>query len=121
MIGEEAFWALLALGALGIAFVIHFLVFCGSKKPEKQQPDKEISEVSSGNEDISVKGQASKNSKRSQAVKGKSKGIKGGEKHPLQAADLKGHTGAVLDLDFSQDGKYLASCSTGTKCTEVIY
>lgn len=29
----------------------------------------------------------------------------------MQAADLKGHTGTVFDLDFSQDGKYLASCS----------
>lgn len=33
--------------------------------------------------------------------------------HPLLAAEFKGHTGAVLSLDFDTNGKYLASCSDG--------
>ena len=33
--------------------------------------------------------------------------------HPLLAADFKGHTGAVLSLDFDSTGKYLVSCSEG--------
>ena len=33
--------------------------------------------------------------------------------HPLLAAEFKGHTGAVLSLDFDTTGKYLASCSDG--------
>lgn len=33
--------------------------------------------------------------------------------HPLLAAEFKGHTGAVLSLDFDSNGKYLASCSDG--------
>ena len=33
--------------------------------------------------------------------------------HPLLAADFKGHTGAVLSLDFELGGKYLVSCSEG--------
>ena len=33
--------------------------------------------------------------------------------HPLLAAEFKGHTGAVLSLDFDANGKYLASCSDG--------
>ena len=33
--------------------------------------------------------------------------------HPLLAAEFKGHTGAVLSLDFNTNGKYLASSSDG--------
>lgn len=33
--------------------------------------------------------------------------------HSLLATDFKGHTGAVLSLDFDSSGRYLASCSEG--------
>ena len=33
--------------------------------------------------------------------------------HPWLACNLKGHSGSVLGLDFSSNGKYLASCSEG--------
>jgi len=34
--------------------------------------------------------------------------------HALLAANLKGHTGQILDLDFDSKGKYLLSCSEGS-------
>jgi len=33
--------------------------------------------------------------------------------HPWLACNLKGHSGPVIGLDFSPNGKYLASCSEG--------
>ena len=33
--------------------------------------------------------------------------------HALLAANLKGHTGQIFDLDFDSKGKYLLSCSEG--------
>ncbi len=36
--------------------------------------------------------------------------------HPLLAAEFKGHTGFICDLDFDVNGKYLASCSDGKFC-----
>ena len=33
--------------------------------------------------------------------------------HPWLITTLKGHGGRVLDMDFSENGKYLASCADG--------
>ena len=33
--------------------------------------------------------------------------------HPLLAADLKGHTSSVVDIDYDINGKYLISISEG--------
>ena len=33
--------------------------------------------------------------------------------HPLLASTLKDHSDNILDLDFSINGKYLASCAEG--------
>lgn len=33
--------------------------------------------------------------------------------HPWLLTSLKGHTDHVLDIDYSSNGKYLASCSEG--------
>lgn len=111
MIEEGVLWVLLALGALGTAFVIHFFIIRRPKEEHKQPPEKE---GSASDAETTHKNVTSKNATRTQIVKGKGKGP---EKHPLQAADLRGHTGAVLDLEFSLDGKYLASCSTGWWCS----
>lgn len=36
-----------------------------------------------------------------------------GVNHPFLIASLKGHTGSILSLNFSTNGKLLASCSEG--------
>lgn len=33
--------------------------------------------------------------------------------HPWLLTSIKGHTGPILDIDFSSNGKYLASCADG--------
>jgi len=33
--------------------------------------------------------------------------------HPWMIGTLKGHTGLVNDMDFSSNGRYLASCADG--------
>ena len=38
---------------------------------------------------------------------------KQGFSHPWLLTSLKGHTGQVLDMDFSVNGKYLITCADG--------
>ena len=40
--------------------------------------------------------------------------------HPWLACNLKGHSASVLGLDFSPNGKYLASCSEGTNICYLV-
>lgn len=39
--------------------------------------------------------------------------------HPWLIATLKGHTGLITDMAFSNNGKFLASCAEG-KCNKKI-
>lgn len=43
----------------------------------------------------------------------KKKEVKDTYSHPWLLASLKGHSGEILDLDFSSNGKLLASCAEG--------
>lgn len=49
--------------------------------------------------------------KKAPAVKRKE--VKDNYSHPWLIASLKGHSGEILDLDFSSNGKQLASCAEG--------
>lgn len=42
-----------------------------------------------------------------------SKNDKQNYSHPWLLTSIKGHTGPILDIDFSSNGKYLASCADG--------
>lgn len=65
----------------------------------------------------STKSAISKHQKQSQLRSATSGGVnKRSEKminHPWLLTSLKGHTDHVLDIDYSSNGKYLASCSEG--------
>lgn len=42
--------------------------------------------------------------------------------HPWLLTSLKGHSGEVLDMDFSSNGKFLATCAEGKICpSKVLY
>lgn len=64
----------------------------------------------------STKSAISKHQKQSQLRSGAGALNKRSEKlinHPWLLTSLKGHTDHVLDIDYSSNGKYLASCSEG--------
>lgn len=70
------------------------------------------------NSSASFTSEKSENS-RSGAVggkRGKNKKRRGGQEftHSWMVGALKAHTGTVLDMKFSSDGKFLASCAEGT-------
>lgn len=41
--------------------------------------------------------------------------------HPWMITSLKGHTGEVLDMDFSGNAKFLATCSDGESYSSFIF
>ncbi|GIY94514.1 transducin beta-like protein 2, partial [Caerostris extrusa] len=55
---------------------------------------------------------APKSSKPKKIPMVKKKEVKDTYTHPWLLTNLKGHSGEILDLDFSSNGKQLASCGT---------
>lgn len=72
----------------------------------------------------STKSAISKHQKQSQLRSGTGGALnKRSEKminHPWLLTSLKGHTDHVLDIDYSSNGKYLASCSEGMFILKLI-
>ena len=111
------------LGAV-VAGLVGAVVLCyavgrgGSKGEQKQTGEKKrtVSESDSAGEEPSGEQNKAKQ-------QGRGKGPKHSKQqtskkvtlpaHPLLATEFKGHTGAVLSLDFDVNGKFLASCSDG--------
>lgn len=96
-------------GLVGI-LLLCFVVTGGTKaKKEPRKPSASESEGENVTESRTKQQQSrTKGSKPKQPSKKVSL-----PSHPLLAAEFKGHTGAVLSLDFDSNGKYLASCSDG--------
>ncbi len=103
-------------GLIG-ALVLCYALGCRSSKGEQRDKRKRtVSESDSAGEEPSGeqgkpkqqgRGKGSKHSKQQTSRKVNL------PSHPLLATEFKGHTGAVLSLDFDVNGKYLASCSDG--------
>lgn len=99
-----------ALGALTLllgALVLLVLLAVGRRKEEP-----EPSAATAGPEESSaVKPSAVKKQKQEKQRSRKEKTTQHTFSHPLLAATLKAHNGNVTCLDFSSNGKYLASCA----------
>ncbi|XP_031553356.1 transducin beta-like protein 2 isoform X2 [Actinia tenebrosa] len=92
----------LFLGALGLAA---FVFFSLRNKPSRS------SDQSKSKETKDSLDQKTQNGRKSQTKGSKKKASSVVKSHKTQFAILKGHTDQVLDLDFSTNGKHLASCS----------
>ena len=103
------------LVAVGVGVIGLLVAFCLSTRgsvSKEEEPKSQVEEISSA-----VKGKrddASEPQKKQSKARNTGKPKRGAlPSHPLLAADFKGHTGAVLSLDFDHSGKYLVSCSEG--------
>ena len=108
-VGQSAVLIAVGAGLLGLV-----LAFClsgrGSDSKTREEEKHEANEPSAA-----VTDKKAEPPKKQWKVKNAGKSRKTTlPSHRLLAADLKGHTAAVLSLDFDSSGKYLVSCSEGS-------
>ncbi|XP_051904061.1 transducin beta-like protein 2 [Hippocampus zosterae] len=102
--------ALVALSLLLGALVILVAFAVGKRKAELRDEAGQTNNCAA--EGIAMKGPAAKKPKQEKQQRGrKDKSSQHNFNHPLLASSLKGHSGNVTCLDFSSNGKYLASCA----------
>uniref|UniRef100_A0A1A7Z2N7 Transducin (Beta)-like 2 n=1 Tax=Iconisemion striatum TaxID=60296 RepID=A0A1A7Z2N7_9TELE len=100
--------ALVALTLLLGALVGLVALAVGRRKEEKREETEQTGESS---ESSAAKGPTSKKQKQEKQRIRKDKPVQHIFSDPLLASSLKGHSGNVTCLDFSSNGKYLASCA----------
>ncbi|XP_061755013.1 transducin beta-like protein 2 [Nerophis ophidion] len=102
--------ALVALTLLLGALVVLVAFAVGKRKEELREEAEQTSEFAA---EVNVtKSVAAKKQKQDKQQRSrKDKPSQHNFSHPLLAASLKGHSGNVTCLDFSSNGKYLASCA----------
>ncbi|TNM84449.1 transducin beta-like protein 2 [Takifugu rubripes] len=103
------FAALVALSLLLGVLVILVAFAVGRRKEELNEEIKQAEEFSA--EGTAVKGPASKKQRQEKHRNRKEKGSQHTFTHQLLASTLKSHSGNVTCVDFSSNGKYLASCA----------
>ena len=109
-----ALLAAVVVGLFGILFALCFFRKPGYVKSQREGKLEQSVGEESAREQEEDSGQ--KHQKQQTKVRGvKPKAVRKITlpSHPLLAGEFKGHTGAVLSLDFDINGKYLASCSEG--------
>ena len=120
-------YALLAAVVVGLFGVLFAL--CFSRKPGHVKSQGEgkleqsVGEESGGEQEEDSGQKHHKQQTRVRGVKPKAVRRITLPSHPLLAGEFKGHTGAVLSLDFDINGKYLGSCSEGAQhrtCSKLI-
>ncbi|XP_037323586.2 transducin beta-like protein 2 [Pungitius pungitius] len=103
------FAALFAVTLLLGALVILVALALGKRKEEIREEIEQASESAAVGS--VAKGPASKKPKQDKQRARKEKATQHTFSHPLLAASLKSHSANVTCLDFSSNGKYLASCA----------
>ncbi|XP_034033375.1 transducin beta-like protein 2 isoform X2 [Thalassophryne amazonica] len=98
-------WVLVCLSVL-VGVLVLLLVVAVSRRTDQM-----MEQIQSLSEDSATKGPAIKKPRQEKQRSRKDKAPQHSFSHPLLAASLKGHSGNVTSLDFSSNGKYLASCA----------
>jgi WD40 repeat protein len=109
--GQSAVLVAVGAGLLGliVAFCLSGRGSSGERQKEEETRTAEVENVSSAEEGDEKKTEPQKKQWKVKNTGKPKKTVL--PSHPLLAADFKGHTGAVLSLDFDSTGKYLVSCS----------
>lgn len=97
------------------AFVLAIFVVFNKKKNngDTTEQDEDKSEINDSNkkETSQVSSNGVKKTQAKDKHKGKAK--EAAFTHPMLLTTLKGHTGSLMQMEFSRCGKYLGSCSEG--------
>lgn len=99
-------------GLLGVTLLLCCTLSRGGREEKEAARRRPLSSVSESEGEDTSEGKPKQQQSRSKSKQPSGKKITL-PPHPLLAAEFKGHTGAVLSLDFDTNGKYLASCSDG--------
>lgn len=105
---EVATLGTIAVTSVIAAIILVVILFIGFKSKQQKDDSSETDKT-----ELEEK-QAINGERKDKAKSGKGKRANAPVKnHHRQFASLKGHTGDVLDLEFSLNGKYMASTSQG--------
>ena len=111
MADEAAVFVAIALGLLFFVIPLYLLIF---RKKEEDTPEAEVKKEEAKKSEPNPSNSQKKLLKNPASKKKVQQNLNdNGISHSYLIASLKGHTGPITSLDFSNNGKLLASCSEG--------